>query len=499
MNIADLVVGSAGSRPDKAAIKLDDATLTYAQLDAATKLVAGLLADHGIGAGDRVGLMLPNVPQWAVLYYGILRTGAVAVPMNPLLKEREVAHYLGDSGAKLAFVWQEALDEGQAGAKQVGVDTIPVDPSTLEEGLLGYQPVDGVVDRDPSDTAVLLYTSGTTGQPKGAELTHANLGRNIEIIVELLRLRADDVVFGGLPLFHAFGQSCGLNASVAAGATLTLLARFEPTAALGVLARDRVTVFQGVPVMFRALVDHPHRDSFDVSALRVCASGGAALPIEVMNDFENAFGCVVLEGYGLSETSPLASFNPAAARKPGSIGTPVAGVDMRIVDDQGDEVPVGELGEIVIRGHNVMKGYWANPTATAAAIRDGWLYSGDIGRVDEDGFFFIVDRKKDMIIRGGHNVYPREIEKVIYEHAAVAEAAVIGIPHAELGEEVAAVVSLKPGCTVSPEELRDHVKSQVAAYKYPRVIQLTAALPKTATGKLLKRQIVVDSTESSHV
>jgi long-chain acyl-CoA synthetase len=493
MNLADLVVRSARSHPDKVAVRLDDATLTYEQLDTASKLVAGFLAEQGVVPGARVGLMLPNVPHWAVLYYGILRAGAVAVPMNPLLKEREVAHCLGDSGAQLLFVWHGFLDEAQAGAKLVGADTVAVDPGTFPGLLRSCTPVDGVAVREPDDTAVVLYTSGTTGQPKGAELTHANLHRNVEIIVsELMHVVADDVIFGGLPLFHVFGQTCGLNASVAAGATLTLLPRFEPTAALTVLARDRVTVFEGVPTMFGALVNHPHRDQFDVSALRVCASGGAAMPVEVMSEFELAFGCVVLEGYGLSETSPAVTFNLVGARKPGSIGTPVSGVEVRIVDDRGEEVATGELGEIVIRGHNVMKGYWGRPDATAEAIRDGWFHSGDIGRVDEDGFFFIVDRKKDLVIRGGYNVYPREIEEVLYEHTAVAEAAVIGMPHPDLGEEVAAVVALKPGAAVSPDDLRTYVKERVAAYKYPRVVQVVAALPKGATGKILKREIVLD-------
>jgi len=297
MNLADLLVRSAKSHPDKVAVRLDDATLTYAQLDASSTLVAGFLAEQGVRPGARVGLMLPNVPHWGVLYYGILRAGAVAVPMNPLLKEREVAHCLGDSGAQLLVVWHGFLDEAQAGAKLVGADTVSIDPATFPGLLRSCTPVDGVVDRAPDDTAVVLYTSGTTGRPKGAELTHANLTRNVEIIVsELLHLVADDVIFGGLPLFHVFGQTCGLNASVAAGATLTLLPRFEPTAALTVLARDRVTVFEGVPTMFGALVNHPHRDQFDVSGLRVCASGGAAMPVEVMTEFERAFGCVVLEG-----------------------------------------------------------------------------------------------------------------------------------------------------------------------------------------------------------
>ena len=438
------------------------------------------------------------MPQFAVLYYAILRLGAVVVPMNPLLKEREVAYYLGNSGAKLIFVWQGFDADASAGAAQVGADTVVMEAAGFMSLLAAAQPIAEVVDRDDEDTAVILYTSGTTGQPKGAELTHANLIRNVDIAVgELIGITSDDVIFGGLLLFHVFGQTCGLNAGVAAGATLTLLPRFDPSKAFEVLQRDSVTVFQGVPTMYVALVNHPERAKYDLSALRLCCSGGSAMPVEVMTAFENAFGCVVLEGYGLSETSPIASFNMPDKRRPGSIGTPVSGVEFKIVDDAGDEVANGDIGEIAIRGHNVMKGYWDKPEETANAIKDGWFHSGDMARQDDDGFYFIVDRKKDMIIRGGYNIYPREIEEVLYEHPAVAEAAVIGVPHGELGEEVGAAVTLKPGATATVEELRDFVKGQVAAYKYPRHVELFDALPKGPTGKILKREIHLEAENSS--
>jgi long-chain acyl-CoA synthetase len=281
-----------------------------------------------------------------------------------------------------------------------------------------------------------------------------------------------------------------MNASINVGATLTLIPRFDPSKALEIIERDRVTVFEGVPTMYNAMLHCPDRDRHDTSTLQVCASGGSAMPVELMRGFEQAFGCDVLEGYGLSETSPVASFNQRGReRKPGSIGTPVEGVEMKLVDDDGRDVPQGEVGEIVIRGHNVMKSYWNRPDATAEAIRDGWFHSGDMGQMDEDGYFFIVDRKKDMIIRGGYNVYPREIEEVIYEHPAVREAAVLGVPHDELGEEVAAAVALKDGADTSVEELRDFIKQQVAAYKYPRHIWFVEELPKGPTGKILKREI----------
>ena len=491
VNLADSLVHAATAYADRPAVKLDEVELSYAQLDQASQHVAGLLAARGVGPGDRVGIMLPNVPHWGVLYYGVLRAGAVAVPMNPLLKEREVAYYLGDSGANVLFAWHGFGAEAQAGAKLADAEAILIEPAGFL-GLLGSAaPVADTVDRAGSDTAVILYTSGTTGQPKGAELTHDNLIRNVEVGLGLLNATSEDVVFGGLPLFHVFGQTCGLNAAVKAGACLTLLPRFDATKTLEILQRDNVTIFQGVPTMYVALVNHPNRADYDLSKLRVCASGGAAMPVEVMTSFEKEFGCVVLEGYGLSETSPIASFNLPERRRPGSIGSPVPGIEFRIVDDAGNDVPDGDPGEIVIRGHNVMKGYWGKPEATEAAIKDGWFHSGDVARRDEDGFYFIVDRKKDMIIRGGYNVYPREIEEVLYEHPAVAEAAVIGMPHAELGEEVAAVVALKPGGSATPDELRDYVKGKVAAYKYPRRVEIVDALPKGPTGKILKREITL--------
>ncbi|MDT7657958.1 MAG: long-chain acyl-CoA synthetase, partial [Pseudonocardiales bacterium] len=309
VNVADALAHAATAYADRPAVKLDDAQLSYAQLDTASQHIAGLLAARGIGPGDRVGIMLPNVPHWGILYYGVLRAGAVAVPMNPLLKEREVAYYLSDSGAGLIFAWHGFGAEARAGAKLADAEAVLIDPAEFL-GLLGSAaPVAGVVDRAADDTAVILYTSGTTGQPKGAELTHDNLTRNVEVGRALLDASPDDVVFGGLPLFHVFGQTCGLNASVAAGACLTLLPRFDATKTLEILQRDKVTIFQGVPTMYVALVNHPNRADYDLSSLRVCASGGAAMPVEVMTAFEKEFGCVVLEGYGLSETSPVASFN----------------------------------------------------------------------------------------------------------------------------------------------------------------------------------------------
>jgi long-chain acyl-CoA synthetase len=489
VNVAASLVRSASARADRPAVRLNDTGLSYRELDEASGRVAAMLRERGLQPGDRVGMMLPNVVQFAVVYYGVLRAGCVVVPMNPLLKAREVAYYLGDSGAGLMFAWHEVADEAQIGAKEADALCMTVEPApvaVLEEGPR----VEDVAAGGEDDTAVILYTSGTTGQPKGAELTHANLVRNADSVATLLGLSERDVIFGGLPLFHAFGQTCALNAAVSAGACLTLSPRFDPPKVLEVIQRDRVTVFEGVPTMYAALLGYPGRSSHDVGSLRTCVSGGAAMPLEVMRGFEQAFGCIVLEGYGLSETSPVASFNlPHRERKAGSIGTPISGVQMQVADDAGNEVPRGEAGEIRVRGHNVMKGYWNRPEATRDAIRDGWFHTGDVGRVDEDGYYFIVDRKKDIIIRGGYNVYPREVEEILYEHPAVAEAAVVGVPHPHLGEEVAAAVTLRPGMQATPEQIQDFVKQQIAAYKYPRLVWILDALPKGPTGKILKREI----------
>ncbi len=494
------LVASKERYPNRTALRCDDLEFTYAEFDAAAARVAKLLERAGVEPGDRVGLMLPNTPAFAIAFYGIIYRGAVAVPMNPLLKAREVSYYLSNSGAKALFGSPAFADEASAGAAEVGAQCWLVDDAGLMQ-LIADLPEHSPVERGDDDVAVILHTSGTTGKPKGAMLTHANLNRNCEVSMRtLVQTGQDDVVMGCLPLFHVFGLTCGLNGSVLAGAMMTLIPRFDPRKALEVIERDAVTVFEGVPTMYSALLSVADQVSPEATrSLRTCVSGGAALPVQVLTDFEKGYGCTVLEGYGLSESSPVAAFNhPDRPRKAGSIGTPVEGVEMRVVDLDGVEVPQGEVGQIQIRGHNVMKGYWNLPDATKETITDdGWLNTGDVGRVDEDGYFYIVDRTKDMIIRGGYNVYPREIEEVLYEHPAVAEAAVIGIPHDSLGEEIGAAVALKEGAAVTPDDLRDYVKSRVAAYKYPRRVWLLDALPKGPTGKLLKREITVPTTEST--
>jgi long-chain acyl-CoA synthetase len=491
MNLASILTASAKRMPDNPAIRLGDVELSYAELDDRSARLATLLAERGLAPGDRVGVMLPNVPEFPIVYYGVLRTGGIVVPMNVLLKRREIAFYLEDSGAKLLLAWHGFADEARDGAADAGAELVDVEPAAFAEALAGLDPTPGLADTADDDTAVILYTSGTTGKPKGAELTHMNLFRNADVSSRTTcEIAGGDVVLGALPLFHSFGQTVGMNASLKVGACLTLVPKFDPDEALATMERDGVTHFYGVPTMYGALLHHPERESYDTSKLRTCITGGASMPVEVLRGFEEAFGAIVLEGYGLSETSPVACSNhPGRERKPGSIGTPLEGVEMRVVDESDKPVPPGEVGEIVIRGHNIMKGYWQRPDATEEAMRGGWFHSGDMARVDEEGYFYIVDRKKDLIIRGGYNVYPREVEEVLYEHPKIREAAVVGVPHDEWGEEIGAAVVLHDGEELPPEEVSAYVKDRIAAYKYPRLVWFLDDLPKGPTGKILKREI----------
>ena len=496
LNLGTILQASAADRPDHPAVKLNERVLSYAQLDRAARGVATALRARGIAPGDKVALLIPNVPEFTIAYFGILYAGATVVPINVLAAAPEVHYFLEDAEAKLLVAHPFFVESARRGAADAGRPLVlaggGLGKDTLEE-MQEADPIDFPHPTSPADTAVILYTSGTTGKPKGAELTHSNLFVNCAFVVPRLMPPVDPdhfVAMATLPLFHSFGQTCIQNATIAHGGTFTLLPRFGPKEAYEILERDRCTIFAGVPTMYFALLHHPVEREYDVSALELCLAGGAPMPVEVMHAFEKRFGVPILEGFGLSETSPVASFNlPTRPRKPGSIGYPVWGVEMAIVDDQDRPLPDGEHGEIVIRGHNIMKGYWKRPEATAEALRNGWFHSGDIGYRDSDGCYWIVDRKKDMILRGGFNVYPREVEEVLYAHEAVAEAAVVGVPHASHGEEVKAIVALKPGRSASAEELIGWCKERLAAYKYPRQIEFLDALPKGPTGKILKREL----------
>jgi long-chain acyl-CoA synthetase len=519
-NLSTLLEDSAEHFPERDAVVLGETRLTYAQVNGAANQVANLLVSRGVRPGDRVALSCPNLPYFTIVYYGILKAGGVVVPLNVLLKGREVAYHLGDAEAKAYFCFEGTADlpmakDGYAGFQQTpGCEhffLITADPSaastiedveTLGAAMAGQEPTFDTVATEEDDTAVILYTSGTTGQPKGAELRHRNMRDNALAGKELFGADAEkpDTFLCVLPLFHSFGQTVCQNGPFAFGGTVVMLPRFEARAALRLMDRNEVTYFAGVPTMYwgllGALDEAEKEDGVDVTKLarnlRVASAGGSALPVEVHRAFQDRFGVTILEGYGLSETSPVASFSPFGEPvRPGSIGVPIPGVEMKLIDEDWNEVEGGPdaVGEIAIKGHNVMKGYYNRPEATDEVIRDGWFRSGDLARKDEDGWYYIVDRSKDMIIRGGFNVYPREIEEVLMTHPEVSLVAVVGVPHERHGEEIKAFVIRNEGAKVTEEELVAWGKEQMAAYKYPRIVQFVDTLPMTATGKILKREL----------
>jgi long-chain acyl-CoA synthetase len=499
-NLATIVRESAKASPDKPAVAFDGGTMTYAQLDALSDSCAEGLCGIGIKPGDAVALQLPNIPQFLVAYFGILKAGAVVVPMNVLFKARETAYCLSHSDARALITWGGMADEAGKGAAEAGVsDVFVVGPAPDGTSMTAFTdllkpapPRRPLAVRDPMDTAVVVFTSGTTGRPKGAELTHIQLYMNADIPGRMFDIKAEDVALAALPLFHIYGLSSVLNICIRFGCTLSLVPRFDAEAALKAIERDHATIFDGVPTMFIALLEHPELDKYDASSLRVTISGGAPIPAQVLDAFEEKFGIAILEGYGLTETASTCSFNPSVdERRAYSVGKPIWGTEMQIWDEQGNALPPGRehVGEIVTQGIHVMKGYLNQPEATAEAFAGGWFHTGDLGYMDEDGFYFIVDRKKDLIIRGGYNVYPREVEEVLYSHPAVAAAAVVGVPHVRLGEEVKAFVTFKPGKSATEEELIAYCKERMAAYKYPRSVEVRDALPLTAAGKIAKREL----------
>jgi long-chain acyl-CoA synthetase len=502
LNLAAILRESAKSDPGKAVALFDEGQLTYAELDALSDRFAAGLRRDGICPGDRVALQLPNLPHFLIAYFGILKNGSIVVPLNVLLKAPEVEYHLTDSDASALITWAGFISESGKGAANAGVDHVyVVDTGADREPPVGHpfehllaEPTEPAPfeQTDPGDTAAIVYTSGTTGRPKGAELSHFQLYMNADTPGRLFGVRSDDVVLVVLPLFHVFGLSSQLNVCVRFAATMSLVPRFDATKVLEVIQRDRVTIFEGVPTMYISLLNHPAADQYDLSSLRIGISGGAAMAAEVLDDFERKFGIVILEGYGLSETASTTTFNFSAQdRRIYSVGKPIWGVDVQIWDDRHRRLPPGSdhVGELVVRGVNTMRGYHRDAASTAESFAGGWFHTGDLGYVDEEGFFFIVDRKKDLIIRGGYNVYPREVEEVLYTHPSVAEAAVVGIPHQLLGEEVQAFVELKPGRGATEQELIAFAKERLAAYKYPRSVQFRAQLPKGATGKILKEKL----------
>jgi len=503
LNLAHFLDVTGAQHPDVTAAIFGDYRISYADMASAARRVANLLRAKGVGHGDKVAMMIPNTPHFPIIYYGILQAGAVVVPVNVLYRKQEIEHCLEDSGAVAFFTFR--LFETESRRAFVELETchhliVVGTPDDLETPLVGdnFMQLIEAADDDfdtfqtmPDDTAVILYTSGTTGASKGAELTHFNMFFNSYYAWNaILDLQPGDPMLTALPLFHSFGQTCLMNAAIIGGATMSMLARFEPESAMEAIQRDKVVAIALVPSMYFYLLNHEGWDSYDLSSIRVAVSGGAALPGDIHRRFEERYGIAILEGYGLSETSPVASFTlPGEDVRVGSIGRPIWGVDMRIMMEDGSFGEPDEVGEIVIRGHNVMKGYINRPEATREAIVDGWFHTGDLGRTDEDGYFYIVDRKKDLIIRGGMNIYPREMEEVLYQHPKVLEAAVIGIPDQARGEEVKVYVSPREGETIRPEEIDTYIQGRLAKYKWPKEVEVLPELPKGPTGKILKREL----------
>jgi long-chain acyl-CoA synthetase len=494
LNLGTILSASTEESPDNIALRIGDVSFTYAELHRAAAGIAGGLRERGIQPGDKVSLLVPNVPEFTMAYFGILYAGATVVPINVLAAAPEVAYFLKDSESRLLIAHPLFEAPGRAGAEEMEVPVVMAGgegPDSLA-ALAASEPMDGPHPTGADTTAVILYTSGTTGHPKGAELTHSNLFLNCAVVVpRLVEIDSKELrALATLPLFHSFGQTCIQNATLAAGGSISLLPRFEPEAAFEIIERDAITLFAGVPTMYFALLNFPGADAHDISSLQLCMTGGAPMPVEVMNSWEKKYAIPILEGFGLSETSPIATFGVLGKPvKAGSIGYPVWGVDLAIMDENDVSQPDNERGEICIRGHNVMKGYLNRPEATKEAMKNGWFHSGDIGYRDDDGCYWIVDRKKDMILRGGFNVYPREVEEVLYQHEAIVEAAVVGIEHESHGEEVKAVVALAPDATATEAEIIAFCKERLAAYKYPRSVVIIPELPKGPTGKILKREL----------
>ncbi|MDQ4123823.1 MAG: long-chain fatty acid--CoA ligase [Acidobacteriota bacterium] len=518
LNLASIIEHHARLAPAKEAIVWNEMRFTYGQLNGLANRVANALREMNIGYGDKVALVCPNLPFFPIVYYGILKVGAAVVPLNILFKPREVAYHLKDSDAKAVFVFEgteelpmaqwvkEGFDQVETCEHLVVMTASPLAPppfencKTLTQITFDKSEIFETYPTAPQDTCAILYTSGTTGQPKGAELTHLNLMTNVTTTwsIHLPMLDFTDgeqkTVLITLPLFHTTGQTVQMNTNLYGGCRIVLLPRFEPKATLETMQREKVNFWVGVPTMYWAILKFVEETGYDISGikdhLKVPTSGGAPMPVEVMRRFEAVFGLRVLEGYGLSETSPLATFNHfERPSKPGTVGQAIFGVEVKCFDENDQEVPPGTRGEVVIRGSNIMKGYYKRPEATAEAFRNGWFHTGDIGIIDEEGYLSIVDRKKDMILRGGYNVYPRELEEVIMTHPAVSLCAVVGVPDPKMGEEVKAFIVLKQGASLGEEEMIEWCKEQFAANKYPRYVEFRESLPVGATGKVLKREL----------
>jgi len=516
--------------PDRIATIFKGKKVTYRQLDHMANRFARALRGMGVNPGDRVAIMLPNIPQAVAAFYGALRAGVVVVMTNPLYVERELEHQMNDAGARVILALDLLKPRIEAVRTHTPLEhvvytsirdalpfplnllyplkqklpTIQPGPTTHRWTDLMAQnsPAFPPVDARPDDVALLQYTGGTTGLSKGAMLTHRNLVANALQTVAWMgqddARQTESRILTVLPFFHVYGLTVCMNMAVATAATMVLMPKFEVNEALDLIEKYRPKFFPGAPTMYVAVLNHPEVAKRDLASIQACLSGSAPLPVEVQTSFERITGGKLVEGYGLTEASPVTHSNPLnGLRKTGSIGLPFPSTDVKIVDLETGlrELPPGEVGELCVRGPQVMAGYWNRPEETARALRDGWLYTGDMARMDEDGFAYIVDRKKDMIIAGGFNIYPREVEEVLYEHPAVQEAVAVGVPDAYRGETVKAFLVLKQGQESTPDEIVAFCRERLAKYKVPTAVEFRDTLPKTIVGKVLRRKLLEEEKE----
>ncbi|MEY9992041.1 long-chain acyl-CoA synthetase [Streptomyces sp. V4I8] len=502
MSVAGVLADTAAQRPDHSAVIHESEHFTYGWLWEQARRYAAVLRANGVRPGDRVAMLLVDTPQFPVVYFGVLAAGAVAVPLNVMSTASEIDHVLTDADARFLVCAAFLLAQAREAAEPLGTVLLTVGPGPagtvdLENAAQDTAPIDESAVREPDDVAVVFYTSGTTGEPKGVMLTHRNILYNVERMVTTpYMFRSDDVLLGCLPLSHGFGQICGMLTGFRAGISIVMMPRFSGREALALMTEHRCTVFMGVPTMYVKLLDAVAQGE-QVPRLDRVYSGGSALPVKTLEEVRSTFGCPVYEGYGMTETSCSVAYHyPGVTFRSGTVGVPITGITVGIARPNADRVdllPVGEVGEIVVRGPNVMAGYLGRPDITAEVLIDGWFLTGDLGRLDGDGYLSVVGRKKDLILRGGYNVYPREIEEILVGHPAVAQVAVIGVPHPELGEEVwAIVVPARPEDVTagSDDEIIEWGKQRLAAYKYPRRVEFTDALPLGTSGKVLKRILV---------
>lgn len=511
LNLVSQVHHIALQQPTKNAYHFMGKDTTYAEFDQSVSMFASALQDLGIEKGDNVAFLLGNTPHFLISLYATMRIGATAVPVNPIYSPDEISYIIHNSDAKAVIALDLLLPlvEKAAGAfptveHYIICETVPETPEkiaaladdvkakvrtfngVIASGKPNLQPV----DMDKNETAVILYTSGTTGRPKGAMLTHENLYSNARDVAEYLTFSEDDRVIATLPVFHVFALTVVVNAPLLQGATVLLVPRFSPADVFSIAKEQQATVFAGVPTMYNFLYQYPEGSPEDFKSIRLSISGGSSLPVALLHNFEEKFAVRISEGYGLSEASPVTCFNPLDhERIPGSIGMSIVNVENKVVNELGEEVPDGEVGELIVRGPNVMKGYYKMPEETEMAIRDGWLYTGDLAKRDDNGYFYIVDRKKDMIIVGGYNVYPREVEEVLFAHPDIVEAAVIGLPDPDFGESIHAFVVLKEGASQDAEALTAYCQERLVNYKVPKQFEFMDELPKNTTGKILRRSL----------